>query len=463
MTMSDRSVALVPVASGYFQSPELFARGRTVDTGLLAEALIFYDRVLVHVDNPHQFADLISWLVQQGLTQSELLRLIREDTLQIYNYAFTTNPHVEPSNGYIYGLWNIQDQVMIKPNSFPERFLKFEGLRNSFSTLKQYERFCVAVDGKVIEVKADDIGSAGVINSWRDFLNPDRNALISRRLIGEMYGVHRQGRTPRVNVTVNPIDSGEAFDALVQRQSSASRSILVRTPEEVGCGLHEVIWDFDLTSLRGLEGPRIIAGATLPLSAAAMANKYIWSARTLKCDMYLPRSIDSIVGDKLYEASEEISKGQRNTRNRVRRLELKTAFPDIRKHVNSDRVDFNEVLRIRRHSQTRRFRRFLRTAPPSEQDALNAYLYESAQAAGFSKIPKRVWPLLTIAAAATGSAIGSSISHDPATGSLVGGLLGGSASYLIKTAAAFAEWRPKIFGDWYGTEIAKLLKKAQKK
>lgn len=201
----------------------------------------------------------------------------------------------------------------------------------------------------------------------------------------------------------------------------------------------------------------------MTMSDRSVALVPVASARTLKCDMYLPRSIDSIVGDKLYESSEEISKGQRNTRNLVRRLELKTAFPDIRKHVNSDRIDFNEVLRIRRYSQTRRFRRFLRTAPPSEQDALNAYLYESAQAAGFSRIPKRVWPLLTIAAAATGSAIGSSVSLDPASGSLVGGLLGGSASYLVKTAAAFAEWRPKIFGDWYGTEIAKLLKKTRKK
>jgi hypothetical protein len=62
MTISDSSVALVPVASGYFQSPELFARGRTVDTGLLAEALIFYDRVLVHAFaewRPKIFGDLV--------------------------------------------------------------------------------------------------------------------------------------------------------------------------------------------------------------------------------------------------------------------------------------------------------------------------------------------------------------------------------------------------------------------
>lgn len=125
---SDHSVALVPVASGYFQSPELFSRGRAVDTGLLAEALIFYDRVLVHVDNPHQFADLVSWLTQQGLKRSDLLRLLRDGSIQFYNYAFTTNPYVEPANGFIYGLYNIQDQLMVSPNSFAKRFLEFEKL-----------------------------------------------------------------------------------------------------------------------------------------------------------------------------------------------------------------------------------------------------------------------------------------------------------------------------------------------
>jgi hypothetical protein len=92
---------------------------------------------------------------------------------------------------------------------------------------------------------------------------------------------------------------------------------------------------------------------------------------------------------------------------------------------------------------------------------LNAYLYESARAAGFSRIPKRAWPFLSIVAAAAASAVGSAASQDPATGSLVGGLLGGSASYLIKTAAAFADWTPKVFGNWYGTEISKLLKKGK--
>jgi hypothetical protein len=146
--MSDHSGAFVPLASGYFQSPELFVRGRTVDTGLLAEALIFYDRVLIQVDNAHQFADLVSWLTQQGLKRAEMLRLLRDGSIQVYYYAFTTNPYVEPSTGFIKGLYNLQDQVMVSPKSFAKRFLEFDKLRTCFSTLRQYESFCEAADQK---------------------------------------------------------------------------------------------------------------------------------------------------------------------------------------------------------------------------------------------------------------------------------------------------------------------------
>ncbi len=247
----------------------MFARGRTVDTGLLAEALIFYDQVLKHVDNPHQFADLISWLVQQGLSQPELLRLIREGSVQIYNYAFTTNAHVEPANGFIYDLWNIQDQVMVKPNSFEERFLKFEGRETPLATCDSMTRF-----RRSLQLLANS--------------EPDRNALISRKLISEMYRIRRLGKAPKVRVSVTPINSGEDFDQLLHRRASASRSILVRSPEEIGCRLQEVSWDFDLTNLPGLEGEKIVFGTSLPLSATALANKYIWSAAKVKCDLYHP-------------------------------------------------------------------------------------------------------------------------------------------------------------------------------
>lgn len=130
-TAGDHGLALVPLGVGYHQSPDVLARGRSVDTGLLAESLIYYDRVLITVDNPVRFCDLISLLVQQGLPASDLIALFRDGTLQVLNFAFTTNPYVEfrESGLHIHGLYNIQDQQMLRANSFVERFLIGEAAR----------------------------------------------------------------------------------------------------------------------------------------------------------------------------------------------------------------------------------------------------------------------------------------------------------------------------------------------
>ena len=106
--MSDHSLALVPVNAGYHQSIDLFARGRTVDTGLLAEALVYYDKILINVDNPHQFAEFISWLIQQGLSVQSINELFREGVLGVYDFSFTTNPYVmfsQPDGIHIHGVF----------------------------------------------------------------------------------------------------------------------------------------------------------------------------------------------------------------------------------------------------------------------------------------------------------------------------------------------------------------------
>lgn len=452
--MTDHSLAFVPIASGYFQSPELFARGRTVDTGLLAESLVFYDRVLVHVDNPHQFADLISWLTQQGLKRGDLLRLLRDNIIQIYNYAFTTNPYGDSST--IHGLYNLSDQVMVQPNSFVKRFLEFEKLRTCFSTLRQYERFCQTAAEHVIEVKADNVGDAGIINAWQDFLNPRRNGLISRKVIRDMYGIKRRGSSPRVLVTVNSIRTSEDFEDLLARLTNGNRDlILVRNPEQIGSGFYEVSWNVDWSAIPGLEGDRLVFGKTLPLSAAAIANNYIWSASSLNCDLYLPGSIDSIVGDKLYEVTKKATHSQTKTLQLIRRLELKVAFPQLRHHVNRDEIDFDHVLRFRKRAK--KVRKFLKAEAEIDRDALAAYLDEASQASGFTRIRRRVLPFLSAGAGLSGTLGG-------ALGSTKAPIIGGLTSFLLSIGSRIGtQWRPKIFGDWYSQEIAKVLRKQEKK
>src|ERR1051326_5921947 len=135
--MSDHSVAFVPLGSGYHQSMDVFARGRAIDTGLLAESLIYYDRILLHVDNPVQFSQLISLLIQQGLSVANIAALFRDEVFGIFNFAFTTHPYVDfvsPESIKIHGLYNIQDPTMQVPNSFSKRFLEFGPQRSIFTS-----------------------------------------------------------------------------------------------------------------------------------------------------------------------------------------------------------------------------------------------------------------------------------------------------------------------------------------
>ena len=127
--MSNHKIALVPLATGYFQSPELLAKGRKADTGLFAESLIYYDSVYVHVDNPEQFTNFISLLIQQGLSYEKLIELVEEGTIRFFNtvlimpFMGTGHPEI------ITSLYSIQEQAMLEPNYFSKRFLEFEGLK----------------------------------------------------------------------------------------------------------------------------------------------------------------------------------------------------------------------------------------------------------------------------------------------------------------------------------------------
>jgi len=203
--MSNHDVAFVPLGTGYHQSMDLHAVGRAVDTGLLAEALIYYDRVLIHVDNPVQFSKLITLLMSQGLTAANITALFRAGVLGVYNFAFTTNPYVDfvsPDSVQIHGLYNIQDQTMLKPRSFFKRFLEFDPLRQAFESTAQFDRFVASLEGHVIEVKADEIAGTAIDNAYGDFLNPERCALMAQEIVNEIYRIKSMGKPPKISVNV---------------------------------------------------------------------------------------------------------------------------------------------------------------------------------------------------------------------------------------------------------------------
>lgn len=436
--MSNHDVTFVPLATGYHQSMDLFAAGRSVDTGLLAEALIYYDRVLIHVDNPVQFSQLIALLMQQGLSAANITALFRAGVLGVYNFAFTTNPYVDfvsPDSVQIHGLYNIQDQTMLEPNSFFKRFLEFQPLRQSFENSAQFDRFVASLEGRVIEVKADEIAATAIDNAYGDFLNPERSALMAQELVNEIYRIKSMGKPPKVSVNVREVIDGHFL----------------------------VEWNIPLNQLPAVElETNIKAAVTLPLSTAAEGNKYIWATDRLRCDLYVSRPISVLIGDKLFESAETAVRSRVRNRNVIEELEARVEFPDLRRYVNLDRIKFPQVLQIR--DKSKKFREWLQSEADRDRDAIIAYHTEVARASGFTNIARRG---LKIFGVLSGAAVGAALVAEPAVGAAIGAA-GGAAvhagaeeavKYLFDLGADLgADWKPVVFGEWYSGKIAKLLK-----
>lgn len=166
---------------------------------------------------------------------------------------------------------------MAEPNSFPKRYLEYAALRTCFESTSQFEHFAKAVAGRVIEVKADDVGAGPIKNAYSDFVNPERNSLMTQQLVNEIYRIKGLGKPPKVEASVSKLANGD----------------------------FNVSWNVRLNKLPAVEvDTPIVAAATLPLSTAAQANKYLWASERQNCDLYLARPVSALVGDKLFEVAE---------------------------------------------------------------------------------------------------------------------------------------------------------------
>ena len=117
--MSDHKTALVPLESWCYNSPELHASGKSIDIGLLAEALIYYDTALINVSTQPQFAELLNWFIAQNKF-NDFLALVNDGSIKIYDYAFISTAVLKEG---AYVLLNLQDEMQAKPNSFEQRYL----------------------------------------------------------------------------------------------------------------------------------------------------------------------------------------------------------------------------------------------------------------------------------------------------------------------------------------------------
>ncbi|MHB1084199.1 MAG: hypothetical protein ACYCZA_05080 [Thiobacillus sp.] len=418
---SDHTRALVPIESWCFGSPELLARGITVDIGLLVEALIYYDQVIFNVSNQPQFASVLEWFIRQN-RYDDLLALFRDDTIQVYEYSFLSAP-IYDEKTKAYSLWNVQDESQMKTGSFEQRFLYHPNVEKLLPKGRHRQRLYEALRGKVFEAKADDFGSA-IETARSDFSDPHRNALIIQSFLNELFRVKQLGRPPEVA-------------AQVQQNPNGSHTVTVNV-------------DFDKIS--EIAGVNLGWHTGLPLSAGAISNRHLLSASNLNCDLFLPRPMSTLIGDKLFESAKAVNKSTTVIEN----LKASVEFPDVRFLVNEGRLDFNDIMLLRK--QAKKFRSWLQSEAERDRDAIIAYHHEVAKDTGLTKFGRKTLDLFGfIGGGAIGGAVGASLAGP--SGAAIGGALGGAVSYATDIGGKIGtDWRPVVFGEWMRDRISQLDK-----
>jgi len=406
-----------------FSAPELLSRGISVDLGLLAEALIYYDHVAANITTQPQFAEFLQWFIRQGRL-TDLVRLVRDGAVRIYDYAFAT---IAGQVGDGYRVLNIQDPVQAQPNSFPRRFLDHESVRAVLEGVPGREGLREALQGNVIEVKAADFGKP-VKNATDDYHDSRRNGLIMQALLDELYRMRSLGRAPIVEAEVRKISG---------------------TPQ------YGITWNVSLEELTELAGENLRFHPGLPLTAAANANRLIWSAAQLSCDLYVPRPMSLLVGDKLYESARRAGRAGEV----IQELKAQVEFPDIRELVNRGRLELDEILAIRKKAH--KFRSWLQQESDRDRDAIIAYHNEVARELGSVRGARKALSMFGILG---GPVVGSIIGCEVAgpLGTVIGAAAGAGTTYLAEVAARLAaDWRPVVFGTWLKDRIQRAIGEAE--
>ncbi|MDP1715235.1 MAG: hypothetical protein Q8L41_10880 [Anaerolineales bacterium] len=416
--MSNHSKTLVPLESWSYNSPEIRYRGNSVDIGLMAEALIYYDQVFLNITNQPQLAEFINWFVAQK-KYADLLALFRDETIKLYDYSFATAAFLDAaSNSYM--IMNMQDPIQEKPNTFEQRFLYHESLNSCFRNSRDRIKLYKALRGKVVEIKAKDFGHS-IENARQDYLDPRRSALLLQALVDEAYPSLGLGTPPTVTATIETLP-----------------------------GFNRTIYNIDFENIKRLLGVNLNFHGGTPLTGIAHCNRLIWSAAQEKCDLYLGNPMANLVGDKLYESRLKNTKIKEN----IGQLNQEVEFPNIRKLVNEGKLDLSEILKIRK--KAKRFRDWLQSESDRDRNTIIAYHNEVAKEAGIVSLGRKTLRMFGILGIPLAEAFIAKAYPETV---LMTGSISAGAVYLIDVASKIGEdWKPVVFGNWVRDRIEKVLK-----
>jgi len=472
--MSTHESVLVPLATSHLQAPNLYTQGVVTDVGLFAEALLYYDSIYVKAGNTLQFANFVSTLIQNGVTYSQLINLVETGVVRFVT-TVSVHPYVSkdpltgsPRTDIINSFYTIQEEGIANSDYFEKKYLDSDALRSAFSALsslneREYARFCDAAKKSGITLDADVVALGIVENAYQDFLDPDRYKRIATQLLQPLFKMQSLGAVPDFAVRVRELDA-KNIDAIAKNLGS---TIVGRNFDDDRYKIYEVDAELPIRDLKDSETLRRIFH-TLPLTYAGVADLYIRTAGVLKTDFYLADPISNFIGDKIYELNLlENKNDQLKKQGIVGKLEHSVRFPDLRSLVNSNQIDFQEILKIR--DRASRFRTWLQTTNASgDYEVLAAYHNEVIKESGLEKAVRKSLSIFGfLVSSGVGAATGHFLTDNPTAGFVTGALvneIGKDAAKKISEklfdygANIGKDWKPICFGNWYKHRLEVLTK-----
>ncbi len=419
--MSKHTSAIVPLETWAFSSPELFTKGKEIDIGLFAESLIYYDTVYVEPGNPHFFSLFLKWFHDQGKLE-EFRQLMNDGIIKIYFHSFMTTA-IEKDG--VYSIWNVQDEEQAKRNVFESRFLYNQETEKilpikSRQRIKYYDAF----RNNVVEAKSEAYSSA-IEDARKDLDDAERSTLIIQSLVDEIYLAANIHPIPEIiaHVESNHVDE-----------------------------THKINWNIDFHTLSSMLGTDLKLHPGAPLTANAHSNRFIWSAASIGADLFLPRPMCALVGDKLFESTRRDLKIQ----NMIESLQSEVEFPSIRELVNSDILTFKDVMEIRKKAI--HFRKWLQSESERDRNAIIAYHNELGKETGLLKFGRNTFRVFgVLGGGALGGIIGAAMAGP--VGGALGGAAGSSLTFITEVCAKLGDnWKPVVFGNWLDNRIRKIQK-----
>ena len=442
--MNDHTTALVPIETWAYASPSLRMAQQPIDVGLLAEALIYYDRVLLvpssypssgrvlseseassgrHSSEKIQqarppFIDIVDWFASRQ-ELPELLALLQDRTITVYHYAFTTLPMLKDG---VYTVWNAQDEEEAKEPTFMRRIAGHRSLYDVLPKARQREKLYRVLQDNVIERRADQFERA-VENARRDSGDDVAMVTVLQAFVDEIRLLLPASIPERILATN-----------------------VERTPERT-----KITYNINFDTITQALTSKLVFYEATPFIGLAQSNRILWSAALEYADLYLPSPLSIVSSLKLAESNDRRAEHQ----ELVETLERKVEFPDIRRLVNEGKLSIKEVLVVRRHAA--KFRKWLQTQAERDSDALIAYHHEVARASGLTDAGGKILRLFGALAGPIAAAYSSQYGLSLLNAGVIGAITAGVAPPLVEKGVDYvfdlagkldAQWKPVVFGDW---------------